>query len=300
MGKIPDFQHAEELFTRLQKEFCHRFASLDNNSFLIDKWQSNGKKGSSNILQNGSVWEKVGVNFSSISATSLPPAASVKAAPNFPFKACGISVVAHPRNPYIPASHLNLRFFYQESKKNHWWFGGGMDLTPYYPQVEDCVFWHQQIKSVCDQFDASIYQEFKKNCDEYFYLPHRQEMRGIGGIFFDDLNRWEPSRCFAFVTKIARCYLTSYMHLAKKYKDKEYSDKERDFQLHRRGRYVEFNLLYDRGTLFGLQSKGRIESIFMSLPPLVIWEYNYSDETAQIHLAKFLQPHDWTAKDGIV
>lgn len=286
-----DFQLAEQLFIRQQKKSCQAFSSLDSHSFLIDQWQAEGKKGSSNILQDGSVWEKVGVNFSSIRAASLPPAASSKASPNAPFRACGLSIVAHPRNPYVPASHLNLRFFYQQSETIHWWFGGGMDLTPYYPQAEDCVFWHQQVKAVCDEFGSDVYQEFKKNCDEYFYLPHRQEMRGIGGIFFDDLNRWEPARCFSFVEKIGNCYLTSYIQLAKKYKDKRYGDKERNFQLHRRGRYVEFNLLYDRGTLFGLQSKGRVESIFMSLPPSVTWEYHYSDETS--HLADFLQPHDW-------
>ena len=297
---LADFDMIQRFFIQLQEKVCRTYQSLERNGecFLSDKWHSSSGEGSSNILQKGRVWEKVGVNFSSIRAASLPQSAKKIRIADSPFKVCGISIVVHPRNPFVPSSHLNLRFFLVDGKPIQWWFGGGFDLTPYYPQEEDCLLWHKSAKATCDKFDQNLYEEFKQNCDRYFYLPHRQEMRGVGGLFFDEFNRWELARCFALTKELGECYLGTYMRLVHKYKDKSYGDKERNFQLHRRGRYAEFNLLYDRGTLFGLESKGRIESILMSLPPLTSWHYSpdYPAPSAEGRLAEFLQPQDWVGR----
>lgn len=299
---ITDFRNIQDYFISLQKKSCLRFESLEpkHSKFRHHKWNSHLGTGNSNILQGGAVWEKAGVNFSSIKADSLPPTASIRnpQLAKSPYQVCGISIVTHPFNPYIPASHLNLRFFLVNSQPIQWWFGGGFDLTPYYPHEQDCLLWHRNAKTLCDNFEQGLYQELKENCDKYFYLPHRNEMRGIGGLFFDDLNRWELDHCFSFVAATGDCYLNSYLRLAHKYKEHFYGDKEREFQLYRRGRYAEFNLLCDRGTLFGLQVGGRTESILMSLPPLVSWSYgrNHAHVAATAALRPFLQPRDWIDK----
>ena len=317
------FNQAEEYFLQLQQQIREALEEFEDStaSFVQDEWQSRLGSGCSNVLEGGKVWEKAGVNFSTIASTKLPPAASSRnpQLAGKPYKACGISIVIHPLNPYVPTSHANLRIFSlddaehntsssTEKAANGWWFGGGFDLTPYYIEEEDCIFWHQAAKDVCDKFDKNLYGELKKNCDDYFYLPHRNETRGIGGLFFDDFNRWDAQRCLEFVKEVGQCYVDTYIALTQRRlrvnsgnnSGENFSKKERDFQLYRRGRYVEFNLLYDRGTLFGLQSGGRSESILMSLPPLVRWQYKHDsseDSTAkdsdEAVLQKFLQKKNW-------
>lgn len=322
------FNQAEVYFIQLQKQLSAVLQQLEQETettdrgsgkvqkFVSDKWQSSLGQGCSNILQNGTVLEKAGVNFSSIASTSLPLAASSRN-PHLagkPYKACGISVVVHPYNPYVPASHANLRIFTlnpqtakqkskrlskqsneQSKKVKDWWFGGGIDLTPYYIQEEDCILWHKKIKAVCDKFEKGLYGELKKNCDDYFYLPHRQETRGVGGIFFDDFNRWDEETHLNFMKEVGECYLDTYTNIIKNNMYVPFGKKQRNFQLQRRGRYVEFNLLYDRGTLFGLQSGGRTESILMSLPPLARWDYSYNlaVKSEEGKLKKLLQKRDW-------
>ena len=296
-------------FTGWQAEICAQIASLeDSQNFVPDDWQyaaGNGG-GSSCVLSGGEVIEQGGVNFSHISGDCLPKAATLKRPQlqGASFQALGTSVVMHPGNPFCPTSHANLRFFVAQRSDSVavWWFGGGFDLTPYYGFKEDAVLWHQHALRACDKFGgAEIYKKYKKNCDDYFYLPHRAEQRGIGGLFFDDLNHKGFDECFDFVQKVAEHYLAAYMTLLIRRKDHAYNDRQRHFQCYRRGRYVEFNLLHDRGTLFGLQSGGRTESILMSLPPEVRWRYNYHPEvgTAERELYDyFLQPRDWLAEVG--
>jgi coproporphyrinogen III oxidase len=214
------------------------------------------------------------------------------------FKAMGVSLVIHPHNPFVPTSHANVRFFIAEKEGEDpiWWFGGGYDLTPYYGNKEDVIHWHQTAKTACEPFGEEIYPRFKQWCDEYFYLKHRDECRGVGGLFFDDLNDWGFDRCFAFLQSVGNSYINAYTPIVKKRMKTPYGDKERDFQLYRRGRYVEFNLVYDRGTLFGLQSGGRTESILMSLPPLVTWRYNWQPEPGSAEASlytDFLPVRDW-------
>ena len=312
------FNQAEEYFLQLQQQIREALEEFEDSttSFVQDEWQSRLGHGCSNILEGGKVWEKAGINFSTIASAKLPPAASSRnpQLAGKPYKACGISIVIHPLNPYVPTSHANLRIFSlddaehnaspsAEKATNGWWFGGGFDLTPYYIEEEDCIFWHQAAKDICDKFDKNLYGELKKNCDDYFYLPHRNETRGIGGLFFDDFNRWDAQRCLEFVKEIGQCYVNTYIALTQrrlrvnlgKDSGENFGKKEREFQLYRRGRYVEFNLLYDRGTLFGLQSGGRSESILMSLPPLVRWKYkrDSSKDNDEATLQKFLQKRDW-------
>jgi coproporphyrinogen III oxidase len=213
----------------------------------------------------------------------------------------GVSLVIHPRNPYAPTSHANVRFFIAEKEGEApiWWFGGGYDLTPYYPFEEDVIHWHQTAKQACDPFGEEIYPRYKQWCDEYFYLVHRQECRGVGGLFFDDLNEWDFEQCFAFMQSVGNSYIPAYVPIVEKRKDMAYGEREKDFQLYRRGRYVEFNLVYDRGTLFGLQTGGRTESILMSLPPLVKWRYNWQPESGSPEeklYTDFLPPRDWLAE----
>tara|TARA_B110000881_G_scaffold213761_2_gene225198 strand:- start:271 stop:978 length:708 start_codon:yes stop_codon:yes gene_type:complete len=219
------------------------------------------------------------------------------------FEAIGVSLVIHPRNPYAPTCHANVRFFIAEKEDEEpiWWFGGGYDLTPYYGFKEDVIHWHQTAKEACDPFGQSIYQKYKKWCDEYFYLKHRDETRGVGGLFFDDLNEGGFDHCFNFLQSIGNSFLMAYLPILDRRKDTSFGERERDFQLYRRGRYVEFNLVYDRGTLFGLQSGGRTESILMSLPPLVKWRYNWQPEpeTDEAMLYKvFLKPQDWLGNEN--
>lgn len=254
----------------------------------------------SRVLENGAVIEKGGVNFSHVFGDQLPPSATA-ARPELAgrsFQAMGVSLVIHPKNPYAPTSHANVRFFVAEKDGEDpmWWFGGGFDLTPYYGFEEDVVHWHQTARDACEPFGNEIYPEFKTWCDDYFYLKHRDEPRGVGGLFFDDLNRFDFDTSFALMRSVGDAYVPAYQPILARRKDHDYGERERQFQLYRRGRYVEFNLVYDRGTIFGLQSGGRTESILMSLPPLVRWDYDYHPEpdSAEIELyQKFLIHREW-------
>ncbi|OGT42773.1 MAG: coproporphyrinogen III oxidase [Gammaproteobacteria bacterium RIFCSPHIGHO2_12_FULL_37_34] len=282
----------------LQNRICSSIEQEDAQAtFIEDKWvHVHGGGGMTRMLANGAIIEKAGVNFSHIYGDTLPKATTDKH-PTFayaPFQALGISVVVHPLNPYIPTSHMNVRFIMVEDRA--WWFGGGFDLTPYYGFSEDCIHWHQVAKTACEPFGDDVYPKYKKWCDEYFFLKHRNEARGVGGIFFDDLNDGGFQRCFAFAQVVGMAYINAYQPIVARRKQHAYHQRERDFQLYRRGRYVEFNLLYDRGTLFGLQSGGRTESILMSLPPLVKWSYDAhfpsSDPEGKLQ-EEFLSPRAW-------
>lgn len=286
----------------LQNRLCDVVEAEDNQArFFEDVWTHHtGGGGITRVLENGAVIEKAGVNFSHVRGQQLPPAATAKRPEfaNSTFQALGVSVVIHPRNPYVPTSHFNVRFIMveKEGQDPHWWFGGGFDLTPYYGFDEDCVHWHQTAKEACMPFGDDVYPRYKKWCDEYFYLKNRDEQRGVGGLFFDDLNEWGFERSFEFMRSVGDHYIKAYHPILAKRKTHEFSERERDFQLYRRGRYVEYNLLYDRGTLFGLQSNGRTESILMSLPPLVSWRYDYKPEphSPEAFLySHFLKPRDW-------
>jgi coproporphyrinogen III oxidase len=265
----------------LQNAICTALESEDGQAvFVEDVWaHSEGGGGQTRALAEGAVFEKAGVNFSHVQGIRLPPAATAKR-PDLSdcrFQALGVSLVIHPRNPYVPTSHANVRFIVAEKSDMTptWWFGGGFDMTPYYGFVEDCQHWHRMAKAACDPFGSDVYSRYKKACDDYFYLKHRQEPRGIGGLFFDDLHEWGFLRCFEFMQSVGNHFIQAYQPIVAKRKKSVFTERERDFQCYRRGRYVEFNLLYDRGTLFGLQSGGRTESILMSLPPQVAWKYNW-------------------------
>lgn len=286
----------------LQERICACIEQEDGKaSFLEDKWQHReGGGGITRVISNGAVLEKGGVNFSHVHGSQLPQAATAKR-PDFAnavFQALGVSVVMHPLNPYVPTSHMNVRFIavQKENGEINWWVGGGFDLTPYYGFREDCIHWHQTAKAACDPFGSDIYANYKTWCDDYFYLKHRQEPRGIGGIFFDDLNTGGINRCLAFIKSVGDHYIKAYQPIIARRKSHPYAQAERDFQLYRRGRYVEFNLLYDRGTLFGIQSGGRTESILMSLPPLVAWHYDYQplpgSKEAELYDV-YLKVRDW-------
>ncbi|MDZ7661378.1 oxygen-dependent coproporphyrinogen oxidase [Thiohalophilus sp.] len=286
----------------LQDEICNALTEEDGgNGFVEDSWErEEGGGGRSRVLEEGRVFEKAGINFSHVYGPGLPASATAHR-PELAgrsFQAMGVSLVIHPRNPYVPTSHANVRFFIAEKEGADpvWWFGGGFDLTPYYPFHEDVIHWHTVSKQACDPFGEKVYTRYKKWCDDYFYLKHRDETRGVGGLFFDDLNEWDFDKSFAFMQSVGDHYIPAYRPIVAKRKDHEYGERERDFQLYRRGRYVEFNLVYDRGTLFGLQTGGRTESILMSLPPLTQWRYNWSPEpgTPEAELYEhYLQPHDW-------
>lgn len=290
-----------EYLKALQATICAGLSAEDTEQdFVHDDWNHVGTGyGKSCVLRDGAVFESAGVNFSFVEGKSLP-AVATKSHPeiaNSPFLATGVSLVLHPSNPFVPTTHANFRYFEAQSEKGPvWWFGGGYDLTPYYGFDEDCKHWHRTAKSACDVFDLDLYPQFKKDCDEYFYLPHRLEPRGIGGIFFDDFNRWEFDRCFDAFKNLGNSFLAAYLPIVKKRKDHPYTDEHRDFQLYRRGRYVEFNLLFDRGTKFGIQFGGRTESILMSLPPKVHWRYNWTpkpgSEEAKLY-DYYLKPRDW-------
>ncbi|MFT6956766.1 MAG: coproporphyrinogen III oxidase [Halieaceae bacterium] len=292
---------------KLQEKICSGLAQMDGGAdFIVDEWQrAEGGGGRSRVLANGAVFEKAGVNFSHVMGVSLPASASA-ARPELAgrsFQAMGVSLVVHPHNPYVPTSHANVRLFVAEKPGEEpiWWFGGGYDLTPYYGNQEDCVSWHQQASAACREFGEGVYPRFKQWCDEYFYLRHRDEARGVGGLFFDDLNEWGFDTCFAFMQSVGDSFLPAYRPIVERRKLTPFGDRERQFQLYRRGRYVEFNLVFDRGTLFGLQSDGRTEAILMSLPPLVRWEYNYQPEpgTQEAELTGYyLQHRDWLALDA--
>lgn len=298
-----DTNAVKEFLLQLQSEICTGLEAVDSKARVItDKWDREADgSGISRVISDGSVFEKGGVNFSHVYGKSMPAAATATR-PELAgraFQAMGISLVIHPLNPFVPTSHANFRLFVAEkgNAESVWWFGGGYDLTPYYGFEQDCVHWHQQAKLACDDFGAQYYPRFKQQCDDYFYLKHRQECRGVGGLFYDDFNELGFDRCFEFVRSMAASYLKAYLPIVLRTKDMEFSPSNKEFQEYRRGRYAEFNLVYDRGTLFGLQSGvGRIESILMSLPPVVRWTYNWQAEagSAEEKLTDYyLQPKDW-------
>lgn len=293
------------LLKTLQNQICDALAQEDGAAaFQADRWQSRLGEGETRVMRGGAVFEQAGVNFSHVKGSAMPVSATAHR-PELAgarFEAAGVSLVVHPNNPYVPTSHANVRFFtaYPEGRDPVWWFGGGFDLTPFYPFEEDILHWHRTAKNLCDPFGADVYDEYKKWCDDYFYLKHRGETRGVGGLFFDDLNRWDFDACLNFIRAVGEGYTAAYLPIAAKRKNTPYGGRERDFQLYRRGRYVEFNLVWDRGTLFGLQSGGRTESILMSMPPLVRFEYRYEPEagSAEARLNEFLKPRDWLAELG--
>lgn len=291
----------------LQETICNSLQSLDGGaSFGADSWErERGGSGITRVLENGTVFEKGGVGFSHVFGDSMPASATA-ARPELAgrsFEAMGVSLVIHPDNPFVPTSHANFRLFVAESPGTEpvWWFGGGYDLTPYYGFEEDCVHWHRTAKSACEEFGKDYYPRFKKQCDDYFYLKHRDETRGIGGLFFDDFNELGFEQCFAFVRCLANSYLDAYLPIVERRRDEPFDAQQKRFQEYRRGRYAEFNLVYDRGTLFGLQSGvGRVESILMSLPPVVRWWYDWESEpgTVEARLGPdFLRPRDWLKVD---
>jgi len=296
-----DINTVVEFLKGLQDQICNALEKADGNAkFVEDNWtRAEGGGGRTRVVTNGNVIEQGGVNFSLVSGDKLPPSASVHR-PELAgrtWKACGVSLVIHPKNPYIPTSHANVRFFIAEKEGEEpvWWFGGGFDLTPFYPFEEDIIHWHQTANSLCQPFGESTYQEHKEWCDDYFYLKHRKETRGVGGLFFDDLNKWGFEKSFDYIKAVGQGFIEAYVPIIEKRKDIEYGERERQFQLYRRGRYVEFNLVFDRGTLFGLQSGGRTESILMSMPPLARWEYNYQAEASseEYKLNEYLVPRSW-------
>ncbi|MFL6235688.1 MAG: oxygen-dependent coproporphyrinogen oxidase [Thermoanaerobaculia bacterium] len=286
----------------LQDRICAAVEAEDGVSrFAEDSWERpEGGGGRSRVLSEGAVFEQAGVGFSHVFGPGLPASATAQR-PDLAgrsFQALGVSLVFHPRNPYAPTTHMNVRFFLAEKEGAGpvWWFGGGFDLTPYYGFEEDAVHFHRTARAACEPFGPEVYLRYKKWCDEYFFLRHRGEPRGIGGLFFDDLHEWGFDRCFEFQRAVGDHLLPAYLPILRRRKDTPYGERERDFQLYRRGRYVEFNLVWDRGTLFGLQSGGRTESILMSLPPLVRWRYGWTPEpgTPEARLYEdFLRPRDW-------
>ena len=288
----------------LQEQITSTLEQIDGKAgFMRDEWQREaGGGGCSMVLRNGSVFEQAGVNFSEVYGAELPVSASAHR-PELAgraFRAMGVSLVIHPNNPYVPTSHANVRFFCAEKAGEDpvWWFGGGFDLTPYYGFDEDCVHWHQTARAACEAFGDDVYPRYKKWCDDYFYLKHRNEPRGIGGLFFDDLNQPDFERAFAFMRSVGDHYLPAYTPIVERRLGESFGEAEKNFQHYRRGRYVEFNLVYDRGTLFGLQSGGRTESILMSLPPVVNWRYNYQPESGspEARLTDYyLTARDWLA-----
>jgi len=286
----------------LQERICSALAGADGGAaFHEDAWERPaGGGGRTRVLADGAVFEQAGVNFSHVHGQQLPAAATASrpALAGRAFEALGVSVVVHPHNPYVPTSHMNVRLFVAGAREVApvWWFGGGFDLTPFYPFLEDARAWHRVARDTCAPFGEDVYPRFKRWCDEYFYLRHRDECRGVGGLFFDDLNEWGFALCFAFVRAVAEAFLKAYLPIVALRRTTPYGEREREFQLYRRGRYVEFNLVFDRGTLFGLQSGGRTESILMSLPPRVAWRYGYQPEpgSPEERLSReFLVPRDW-------
>lgn len=294
-------EQAKAFFMALQDNICNALTKLDGSEFEQDQWErEEGGGGRSRVLKDGHVFEQAGVNFSHVFGKNMPASATAHR-PELEgrsFNACGVSLVIHPKNPHIPTTHANVRFFIAEKEGADpvWWFGGGFDLTPYYPREEDVVSWHQTAFDLCKPYGEDVYPRYKKWCDEYFYLKHRDETRGVGGLFFDDLNEWGFDRSFAFTQAVGNGFIDAYRPIVERRKDEAVTEEQRQFQLYRRGRYVEFNLVYDRGTLFGLQTGGRTESILMSMPPLVRWEYQYSPEpgTPESNLyERYLKPQDY-------
>ena len=288
-------------FLQLQRQVCTSVGGYEPKSkFFEDVWQSQLGEGVSCVLQGGEVIEQAGANFSHVRGESLPKAAVSQREhwQDAAFEALGVSVIVHPKNPHIPTVHFNVRLFVMKPKDQDWvwWFGGGFDLTPYYGVMEDVVDWHQRSKAICDPFEEGLYQELKDNCDDYFFIKHRNEPRGVGGLFFDDFNRFGPQRSFDFIQSVGKGFCDAYSAIVARRKNEAYGEQERAFQKFRRGRYVEFNLVYDRGTAFGLQFGGRIKSILISLPPEVSWRYDFPiepDSPEQALYDNFLVRKDW-------
>lgn len=298
-----DLAAVVEYLKALQDRICGALEGAGApGTFREDDWEyAQGGGGRSRVMESDSgVFEKVGVNFSHVRGEVLPASATAArpALAGKDYQATGVSLVAHPLNPYVPTTHMNVRFIVTGLQTGDpvWWFGGGFDLTPYYPYHEDVLHWHRTARQACEPFGADIYPRFKQWCDEYFYIKHRDETRGVGGLFFDDLNEWEFSRCFEFMRSVGDHYVPAYVPIVERRRDHAYTERERRWQLYRRGRYVEFNLVYDRGTLFGLQSGGRVESILMSLPPLAAWHYDHGPEPDSPEadlLDNYLGARDW-------
>lgn len=296
-----ELEPIKTFFTTLQEDIVCRLAAFDGQDFQRDAWQrTEGGGGVSRLIEEGRFFERGGVNFSHVTGQSLPASATA-ARPQLAgraWEALGVSLVLHPRNPYCPTAHMNVRFFVarKPGEADIWWFGGGMDMTPYYGQIEDVQHFHRTCQAALQPFGADVYAQYKANCDDYFFLKHRNEPRGVGGIFFDDLSTGGLERCFALTQAVGHAFIPAYLPVLEKRRDTPYGERERDFQAYRRGRYVEFNLVWDRGTLFGLQSGGRTESILMSLPPVVKWRYDWQPEAgspeAELY-ELFLQPRDW-------
>ncbi len=304
MNEIDQVKH---YLQSLQNRIIAELEQLDGKqTFRRDAWdRAGGGGGESRVLVGGGVFEQGGVNFSHVFGDQLPPSAT-KTRPDLAgqgFQALGVSLVLHPENPYVPTTHANLRYFTAGDEDNNpvWWFGGGFDLTPYYPFHEDVVAWHEAAKRACDPFGDGLYTDYKQWCDDYFYLQHRKETRGVGGLFFDDVNDMGFDKSFEFVRSVGDGFMRAYAPIVKKRHKHPFGERQREFQLYRRGRYVEFNLIYDRGTLFGLQSGGRTESILMSLPPRVRYEYDWRPEPGspeEVLYTDYLRPRDWLGEAG--
>ncbi|WP_421588950.1 oxygen-dependent coproporphyrinogen oxidase [Rahnella aceris] len=305
---IPDIQQVKTFLLKLQDHICQQLAAADGNGqFSEDQWvREEGGGGQSRVLTHGAVFEQAGVNFSHVAGATLPASATAHR-PELAgrsFQAMGVSLVIHPLNPYVPTSHANVRFFIAEKPGEApvWWFGGGFDLTPYYGFEEDARHWHLTAQQLCQPFGDDVYPKYKKWCDDYFFIKHRNEARGIGGLFFDDLNSPDFDTSFSFMQAVGNGFTDAYLPIVEKRKALPWGERERQFQLYRRGRYVEFNLVWDRGTLFGLQTGGRTESILMSMPPLARWEYGYQPEEGSPEAAlysDFLPVRDWLAEKGL-
>ena len=307
MSDLAYAENAKDAFLKLQSQIGNELLLIDPSCHEIkDEWnREEGGGGITRVFSDGKFLEKGGVNFSDVSGSQLPPSATLERPElnGLPFRAIGVSVVFHPHNPYIPTSHANVRYFQVGSAEEPkaWWFGGGFDLTPYYPFHEDVISWHKSARSTCLNFGEELYPKFKKWCDEYFYLPHRKETRGVGGIFFDDFKLGGFENSLNFARSVGETFCNAYFEIFRKRMHHSYGDKEKDFQKYRRGRYAEFNLVYDRGTLFGLQSAGRIESILMSMPPEVSWKYNWhpeKDSAEEKLYSTYLKPCDWLGEES--
>ncbi len=302
MSNIDD---VKDYLVALQNRICAELEQLDGKAtFARDAWdRPGGGGGESRVLANGAIFEQAGVSFSHVFGDEMPPSAT-KARPELAgkrFQAVGVSLVLHPHNPYVPTTHANFRFFTAGERNPVWWFGGGFDLTPYYPFHEDIIHWHETARAACAPFGEDLYPRYKEWCDEYFYLKHRGETRGVGGLFFDDVNEPDFATSFEFVQAVSSSFLSGYKPIVEERMMHPFGERQREFQLYRRGRYVEFNLLYDRGTLFGLQSGGRTESILMSLPPRVRWAYSWQPEPgspeAKLY-TDYLKPRDWLGENS--
>ena len=288
------FNQSREYFCQLQAQLAVALAAADGGVFFDEPWHSRLGQGREMGIENSTVFARLGINFSDIAGKELPTAASVRH-PQLVgkgYQAAGVSLVAHPQNPHCPSAHMNVRAFFSE---NGWWFGGGMDLSPVYGYEDDCRHFHNTCKKALDNCDENLYSQYKKQCDEYFYLKHRNEMRGCGGVFFDDVRASGFDSAFAIVRAVGDVFIDAYLPIINRRKETPFGEQETQWQQHRRGRYVEFNLLYDRGTLFGLQSGGRADSILMSLPPMARWGKPPTMSEAEKQLAEFLQPRAWCA-----